>query len=346
MNKTGNNVNKDTSEEQLRCFVCDDEVQGRSYSLATCKTQNSRTRLVEKLAELVGERYMVVISEDDVICRSCGVLINNLDRAEMEMCTMRDTILNFLEHKYSLKEGELHSDQPKPCQFPQITKSRMKDTSVYFNQLNKNDSNQDDSKEMVSHSWLQCNKCKYTTHLNCFTTYHLKDYNKQKLFHDFCGQGSSKSLQVEGYDCNKADDLENKENQTDNSDVIAENDAVEITASNQTQPVLSIIQTTPLSPTNLLNCNDLYSSNALARDSASSRHSTYDQSSINTVDTDNSRKRLRSDSSDMQNLEEKNRSDAKKQLLTMKEDGSLQIVEITWEEETKTTNTDSTSILK
>lgn len=47
------------AEEGLKCFVCDAKIQGRHYSLATCKTQSSRAKVVEKLGELVGERYIV-----------------------------------------------------------------------------------------------------------------------------------------------------------------------------------------------------------------------------------------------------------------------------------------------
>lgn len=54
MNGGDNDDNKD-AREPSRCFVCDDEVLGRSYALATCRTQNSRTRVIEKLGELVGE---------------------------------------------------------------------------------------------------------------------------------------------------------------------------------------------------------------------------------------------------------------------------------------------------
>ena len=43
-------------EQVLRCFVCDAKVEGRRYALATCKTQASRSRIIEKLGELVGER--------------------------------------------------------------------------------------------------------------------------------------------------------------------------------------------------------------------------------------------------------------------------------------------------
>jgi hypothetical protein len=45
------------SGEELRCFVCDIVVSGRYYTLATCRTQSTQVRLIEKLGQLVGERY-------------------------------------------------------------------------------------------------------------------------------------------------------------------------------------------------------------------------------------------------------------------------------------------------
>jgi len=59
MNKERNddrsNDDRNDAKEQTRCFVCDDEVLGRYYALATCRTQSSRSRVIEKLGELVGE---------------------------------------------------------------------------------------------------------------------------------------------------------------------------------------------------------------------------------------------------------------------------------------------------
>ncbi|EFN64416.1 hypothetical protein EAG_00846 [Camponotus floridanus] len=139
MDGTGNT--DDTIKEASQCFVCDAEIQGRFYALATCRTQHSNSRVIEKLGELVGERYMVVISEDDVICRSCAIRINHLDRLEMEMRNIRDHVLRFLEKKYSLEDGELRGggDKPKSCQPPQITKSSTKDMVNYCSKQNKVD---------------------------------------------------------------------------------------------------------------------------------------------------------------------------------------------------------------
>ncbi|XP_025154829.1 uncharacterized protein LOC105181379 [Harpegnathos saltator] len=201
-----NIINNDEGikKEQLRCFVCDINVQGRYYYLATCRTQSSRSKVIEILGELVGERYMVVISEDDVICRSCASHINTLDRLEMEMRNVRNHVLRFLERKYCLEEGELlgNSDRPKPSHPPQITKcntTEIIDSCIKRNNVDSEiylyNRNQEKEQQQLkqSHARLQCDKCKYTTNLNSFMMHHIRDYMKQKIFCNKCGLCASES---------------------------------------------------------------------------------------------------------------------------------------------------------
>ncbi|XP_046813024.1 uncharacterized protein LOC124421644 isoform X2 [Vespa crabro] len=189
----------------LQCFVCDVIVKGRYYALATCRTQSSRSKVIEKLGELVGERYMVVISEDDVICRSCANLINTLDRLETEMSNVRENVLRFLEQKYSLEEGELlgNSEKPKPSQPPQITRSNNHNSNKCFKRkddiLCVNTMEHNKGKKNV---WMQCDKCKYTTHHNSFMIHHIRDYIKQKVFCDKCDIQFSGDHQVINHECN------------------------------------------------------------------------------------------------------------------------------------------------
>lgn len=71
---------------------------------------------------LLYDRYMVVISEDDIICRGCANLMNTLDRLETEMGSVRSVVLRFLEKKYALEEGELLNNKMTGfCPPPQIT---------------------------------------------------------------------------------------------------------------------------------------------------------------------------------------------------------------------------------
>ncbi|XP_011328975.1 uncharacterized protein LOC105274492 isoform X2 [Ooceraea biroi] len=241
----------DVAKEESRCFVCDAQVRGRYYTLATCRTQNSQARVIEKLGELVGERYMVVISEDDVICRSCAVLVNNLDRLETEMRNVRNHVLRFLERKYFLEDGELrgNSDRPKPCQPPQITKSNAREVTNCCARQSEIDLETYYSKNKQirkrSHSWLQCDKCKYTTHLNSFMMHHLRDHVKQKTSCDVrCELCVNQEETV--HHCADTNKSSNKENERDNSDTLARNDSMEASSiEKRMQSVLLPAQTPP-----------------------------------------------------------------------------------------------------
>ncbi|XP_047119099.1 uncharacterized protein LOC124802336 isoform X1 [Schistocerca piceifrons] len=196
-------------EDRMRCFVCDGAATGRYYILATCRTQTSRIRLIEKLGQLVGERYMVVISEDDVICRSCANLMNTLDRLETEMGSVRNVVLRFLEKKYALEEGELLNNKTSGVPLPQVSSasSSRKTAPTTENFMSRKrkaalaelESERENSIDALTGKrmkndpkkdiWMQCDKCKYTTNLNSFMINHIRQHVKKKQpdLCEFCG---------------------------------------------------------------------------------------------------------------------------------------------------------------
>ncbi|XP_054278506.1 uncharacterized protein LOC128996962 isoform X2 [Macrosteles quadrilineatus] len=169
--------------EGLTCFVCDGTVVGRYYTLASCKTQVTKQKLVEKLGQLVGEQYMVVISEDDIICRSCTTMLNNLDRLEKEMSSARAVILRFLEKKYELEEGELLNSQvvlPPPPTIPDsVTAFKKPESSVpTFHERKKQSAAAE--VEGKANVWMQCDRCKYTTPYSSFMINHIHKHGEDK----------------------------------------------------------------------------------------------------------------------------------------------------------------------
>lgn len=167
---------------------------------------------------------MVVISEDDVICRSCAVLLNTFDRLETEMRPIRDQVLQYLEQKYSLEEGELRATGiwPKQFQPPQITKSNARENTdccdkqneIEIEGVRRNSIDSEDNRiQGKNHSWLQCNKCKYTTPLKSFMMYHLRNHIKQRTFCDKCGICISENQQDTRHSCIRTIESENKENE-------------------------------------------------------------------------------------------------------------------------------------
>ncbi|XP_011882958.1 PREDICTED: uncharacterized protein LOC105570403 [Vollenhovia emeryi] len=333
--------------EPSRCFICNDEIRNRFYCLATCRTQNSGTRVIKKLGELVGERYMIVISEDDVICRSCANLINALDRLETEMHKTRDHILLFLEQKYSLENGELRGDAPKPSQPPQITRSKTKSAYVNSNQQNESDPGPDDSLAKSSYDWLQCDRCKYTTCSKSFMVHHMRDHIKQRSICEDCGQYVTEN-QGDQRHCCRADDLGNKENEAGNSGATVKSEAGVGTAlsNKQVRLILPVTQTTPPPLIGISNYSDHLYLPLLLGDSASSSQQLtlssqqliYAPQPINTVDNivDNSRKSTRLPTNPAQETTAENGN--RRHVLTVKEDGSLQMVEIMPETGTRTPN--------
>ncbi|CAB3364281.1 Hypothetical predicted protein [Cloeon dipterum] len=100
------------------CYVCDDLITGKKYPIANCLTNTSKSRLIEILGRLVSEKYVVVVSNIDKICRTCANLLNNLDRLESELMTTKQTVLGSIEKKYNLHDDDLYSrTMPKSVVF-------------------------------------------------------------------------------------------------------------------------------------------------------------------------------------------------------------------------------------
>ena len=132
-----------------------------------------------------------MISEDDVICRSCANLMNTLDRLESETKVVKSAVLRFLECKYSLAEGELMGGTgvEKPCQPPQIMRSDSQTAAYYTRKrgpVTMDDGNATKKNKKTS-VWMQCDKCRYTTLYNTYMVHHIRQHNKQKIRCDKCG---------------------------------------------------------------------------------------------------------------------------------------------------------------
>lgn len=128
---------------------------------------------------------MVVISEDDVICRSCANLINTLDRLESEMNGVKSTVLRYLERKYCLDEGELlNNESVKHGQPPHVTQTGENDKQRKAVNLLDESVSKNKQKKSIA---LQCDKCKYTTDYNTFMVHHIRQHINQKINCDRCG---------------------------------------------------------------------------------------------------------------------------------------------------------------
>ncbi|XP_066599030.1 uncharacterized protein pzg isoform X2 [Prorops nasuta] len=344
LNNTSNTNNKETvvteneaveskTVQDPQCFICDGQIQGRSYCLATCKTQSTRSKVIEKLGELVGER-------------SCANLLNTVDRLESEMRNVQSSILKFLEKKYSLEEGELvgNSDRKHPYQPPQITKSTLPNTSK--KRSNTVDYSLEENKSKKMHTWIQCDKCKYTTQHNSFMIHHIRDHMKQNAVCDKCGTVFSGKDQFTTHNCPPS-------NLQDNVDIYEKNKEVHQLANleqsmntlkektvHQGLPILSVqYPQSQLSSNNenipliqLTSPNNLQFQQILTSDDNSLTNEPVYLRVLQHVNINEgmSNPTIISSPNSSNDIPVKIKDNTNKQLLTFTKDGNLEMLEVTW----------------
>lgn len=105
----GNNVQQ---QQQVvtttvnRCYVCDDALGANQaqHQLTEMQTTHTTTKFPNKIGQLVGDAFMVIVSVEDVVCSRCTNLINYLDRLENDVERVRTNLMNLLHKKYGLND--------------------------------------------------------------------------------------------------------------------------------------------------------------------------------------------------------------------------------------------------
>lgn len=105
----GNNIQQQqqvVSTTINRCYVCDDALGANQaqHQLTEMQTTHTTTKFPNKIGQLVGDAFMVIVSVEDVVCSRCTNLINYLDRLENDVERVRTNLMNLLHKKYGLND--------------------------------------------------------------------------------------------------------------------------------------------------------------------------------------------------------------------------------------------------
>ncbi|XP_068144116.1 uncharacterized protein [Drosophila tropicalis] len=108
-----------TGSEVVRCFVCDDPCES-STPLTEMYTMRTSTGFPNKLAQLVGEGFTIIICKEDYVCLRCTSLVNWLDRLEHNVDQVKTSLIRLLDKKYALNtdEGQTLTTVPLKRQYP------------------------------------------------------------------------------------------------------------------------------------------------------------------------------------------------------------------------------------
>ncbi|XP_062128248.1 uncharacterized abhydrolase domain-containing protein DDB_G0269086 [Drosophila sulfurigaster albostrigata] len=94
------------SDGVARCYICDELLLGNQTqtSLTDMCTTHTSTKFPNKLAQLVGEGFMVIVCNEDFVCSRCTNLVNYYDRLENDVERVKSNLLNLLNKKYGINE--------------------------------------------------------------------------------------------------------------------------------------------------------------------------------------------------------------------------------------------------
>lgn len=89
-----------------RCYICDDACNSSAVFLTQASTITTKTKIPNKIGHIVGDAFMVIVCEDDVICNKCMSQFNQLDRFENDVERIKTNILNSIYKKYDINDDD------------------------------------------------------------------------------------------------------------------------------------------------------------------------------------------------------------------------------------------------
>lgn len=106
------NVN---NKAMILCFVCDQKVTGEKVNLASSISTHSKVTLPEKISQLIGDDYVVAVTEQDCVCKRCASLLNHMDKLENELTLVKRALMTNIAQKYKINlDGQTPSANPTP----------------------------------------------------------------------------------------------------------------------------------------------------------------------------------------------------------------------------------------
>ncbi|XP_030372575.1 uncharacterized protein LOC115622690 [Scaptodrosophila lebanonensis] len=105
-----------------RCYICDELVASSQVQnqLTEMTTTHTTTKFPNKLAQLVGEGFVVIVSTEDFVCSRCTNLVNYFDRLENDVERVKANLLNLLNKKYGINEDSGGGESSPPLKMQKL----------------------------------------------------------------------------------------------------------------------------------------------------------------------------------------------------------------------------------
>lgn len=87
------------------CYICDEHIGNNGTLVTEAFTSVSNTKIPTKIGRIVGDAFMVIVSVDDVICKRCLTMFNQMDRLETDLDRVKSNILTLINKKYGINDN-------------------------------------------------------------------------------------------------------------------------------------------------------------------------------------------------------------------------------------------------
>ncbi|CAI6372870.1 unnamed protein product [Macrosiphum euphorbiae] len=84
------------------CFVCDTKLYGERTRVCSSITKHGQLSYPEKIAELLGDDVVVIVTPADHMCKKCNSCLTFMDKAENDLKLVKRAILSFIKKKYGI----------------------------------------------------------------------------------------------------------------------------------------------------------------------------------------------------------------------------------------------------
>lgn len=132
-----------TGAASARCYICDTEEGAVSYvKFHDLVTNHSSVKFPNKIGQIIGSNFMVIVSVDDLICQRCVNLVNNYDRFETEAEKYKSNLLTSLNKKYdlALENFNLSTAGVDATPSPPVKMQKLTPTNASIRRITMNDS--------------------------------------------------------------------------------------------------------------------------------------------------------------------------------------------------------------
>jgi len=84
------------------CFICDTKLYGERTRVCSSITPHGNVPYPEKIAELLGDDTVVIVTPIDHMCMKCNSFLTFIDKTENDLKLVKNEMLSFIQKKYGI----------------------------------------------------------------------------------------------------------------------------------------------------------------------------------------------------------------------------------------------------